>query len=75
MPTVPLKSGWASLAHSIYEMSKFVTKHGAKLIAVATVVSPVDVPAIVAAFAAIQTFAALFERIHVLVDPNASPTE
>lgn len=72
---LPIKTYWASLAHTIFEMDKYLTKHQTTLVAVATIVSPVDVPAVVAAIASIHTFAVLFEKIHSLVDPFAPPDE
>lgn len=73
--TLPIKTYWASLAHTIFEMNKYLIKHEATLLAVCAIVSPADVVAVGAAFTAIHTFATLFEKIHSLVDPNAPPDE
>lgn len=75
MPTLPIKTYWASMAHQIYTMCRFITRHQSTMLAVTAVVSPTDVVAVQAAFASIQTFCVLFEKIHQLVDPNAPPSE
>jgi hypothetical protein len=73
--TLPIKTYWPSLARETYNMCRFITKHQAKLIAICTIVSAGDVPAVAAAFTSIATFCTLFEKIHSLVDPNAPPNE
>jgi hypothetical protein len=63
------------MARTLSELSKFIVTHQTKILAVCAVASPVDVPAVSAALTAIVTFAALFERIHAIIDPNAPPSE
>lgn len=72
---LPIRTYWAQLARTVYETDKFLTKHQATLIATATVVDPVDVVAITAAFAALHAAAILFLHVHSLIDPNARPSE
>ena len=73
--TLPRKTYWATLAHLLYVLCKYITKHRVTLLAVADTVAPSDHAAIVAAFDAITSACALFLAVHALVDPNAPPSE
>ena len=75
MPTYPIKTYYASSAHALFELSKFLVKHRAVILAVTALASPADVVAVSEAIAAIVGFAELFERIHSIIDPNAPPSE
>lgn len=73
--SLPIKTYWSGLAHAIFVMCKFITKHQVTLLAVTTAVSPTDVAAVASAFSSLNTFCTLFLKIHGLVDPNAPPSE
>jgi hypothetical protein len=72
---LPIKTYYPTLARTIFELGKFITKHRATLLAVCAIVSPADAVAVDSAFTAILTFVTLFEKIHSIIDPNAPPEE
>jgi len=71
----PIKTYYAKQAKQMYEIAKYVTKHQVVMLAVCAALDPADLAAVTAAFAALQAYAVLFERVHSIIDPNAPPDE
>jgi hypothetical protein len=75
MPTYPIKTFFPSAARALYDIARFLVKHRTKMLAIVAIASPGDSAAVAAAIDAIITAAALFERVHSIIDPNAPPEE
>jgi hypothetical protein len=73
--SLPIKTYIPNLARETYNMCRFITKHRVTILAVVTVISPGDLPAVAAAFSSIQVACDLFSRLEQALDPNAPPHE
>lgn len=73
--SLPIKTYLPALAAITYRLCRYITKHRSVLVSVVATISPSDSAAFSAALDAVVAACALFERLHLIYDPNAPATE